>query len=74
LTSVVKGIDVFVFETIENVITTGSPGDQYVGGLANGGTDIAPYHDFEEVVPQQLKDEVDQLRQDIIDGTVVPGA
>ncbi len=73
LTSVVKGLDLFVYDTIENEALDGSPGGEYVGTLANGGTDIAPYHDFEGVVPEALKDEVDQLRQDIIDGVVVPG-
>ena len=73
LTSVVKGVDVFVFETIENDILFGTLGPDYVGTLINGGTDLAPYHDFEDDVPQPLKDEVDQLRLDVISGAVVPG-
>ena len=27
--------------------------------------DIAPYHDFEDDVPQDVKDFIDQLREDI---------
>jgi len=41
--------------------------------LANGGTDLAPYHEFDDDVPQALKEEVDQLRLDVIGGVVVPG-
>ncbi|MHA7133985.1 BMP family lipoprotein [Oerskovia turbata] len=71
LTSVLKQIG----QGVEDVITAASKdefsNDPYVGTLENGGVDIAPYHDFDSQVPQELKDEVDQLRKDIIDGTVV---
>jgi basic membrane protein A len=73
LTSVVKAVDIFVLETIENEILFGTPGPDYVGTLANGGTDLAPYHEFDDDVPQALEDEVDQLRLDIIGGVLVPG-
>jgi basic membrane protein A len=31
---------------------------------------LAPYHDLEDKVPAELQEEVDALRQDIIDGEV----
>jgi basic membrane protein A len=31
---------------------------------------IAPYHDFEDEVPDELKQEIDDLRQQIIDGSL----
>ncbi|MBD7949156.1 BMP family ABC transporter substrate-binding protein [Oerskovia sp. Sa4CUA1] len=71
LTSVLKEIGAGV----EDVITAASEdefsNEPYVGTLENGGVDIAPYHDFDSKVPQELKDEIDQLRKDIIDGTIV---
>lgn len=38
--------------------------------MADGATDIAPYHDFEDDIPQDVKDLINQTRQDIIDGTL----
>jgi len=39
--------------------------------MADGAADIAPYHGFENEIPQEVRDTVAQVRQDIIDGTVV---
>lgn len=74
LTSVIKKISAAVDDTIRNIIETGKAGEDYVGTLANGGLDLAPFHDQAADVPQALQDEIAQLRQDIIDGkiTVTP--
>lgn len=39
--------------------------------LDNGGPDIAPYHGFEDKLPQNVKDTVAEARQMIIDGDLV---
>ncbi|QSB17238.1 BMP family ABC transporter substrate-binding protein [Natronosporangium hydrolyticum] len=44
---------------------------EFYGTLENDGVSIAPYHEFEDEIDDELKAEVDQLRQDIIDGTIV---
>jgi basic membrane protein A len=44
--------------------------EPYVGTLENDGVGIAPYHDFEDEVPDELKQEIDDLRQQIIDGSL----
>jgi basic membrane protein A len=68
LTSVMKGIAV----AVEDAATTTASGEfsseAYIGTLENGGVDIAPYHDFDDEVSDELKAEVDELRQQIIDG------
>ena len=70
LTSVMKEMAV----AVEDVITGASGGEfdatPYVGTLENEGVGLAPYHDLEDKVPSELQDEVDALRQDIIDGEV----
>ncbi|MGB8020406.1 MAG: BMP family ABC transporter substrate-binding protein [Candidatus Nanopelagicales bacterium] len=43
----------------------------YVGNLANDGVSLAPYHDFEAKVPAELTAKIDELRKQIIDGTIV---
>lgn len=70
LTSILKRMDNSVFETIVNVAVLGSLGNQYLGTLENGGVGLAPYHDFEDAVPDELKVEIEQLEADIIAGNV----
>lgn len=70
LTSVAKGMDL----AVEKAITGASKGKfdntPYVGTLENGGTDIAPYHTWKSKIPSGLKDEIDQLRKDLISGKI----
>lgn len=70
LTSVRKNMDAAVYDAIEGELAGEDIGTLYVGTLDNGGVGLADYHDFDADVPQELKDEIDQLRQDIIDGVV----
>ena len=70
LTSVVKKMDVAVFDAIRMVVEGRFKGGTYVGTLANGGVDIAPYHDYDSKVPAWLKAEVEQVRQKIINGEI----
>jgi basic membrane protein A len=74
LTSVEKKMDNAVFDTVERVVNDNWEGGLYVGTLENEGVGIAPFHDFEDAVPQELKDELDQLREDIIGGMSVSPA
>lgn len=71
LTSVMKGIAV----AVEDAATTTAGGefssDPYIGTLENGGVDIAPYHEFDDDMSDELKSEVEELRQQIIDGDLV---
>ena len=42
----------------------------FVGTLANGGVGLAPYHDWDDRVSDELRAEVEQLLADITDGTI----
>lgn len=68
LTSVMKNMDVAVRDTVVEAESGDFAGGLYVGTLENDGVAIAPFHEFDDVVPQELKDKVDELRQQIIDG------
>lgn len=70
LTSIVKNIDVAVYDAIKAAKDGTFAGGTYVGTLANDGVTIAPYHDFEDQVPDDLKAEVEQARKDLIAGTL----
>ena len=71
LTSVIKRVDVAVRETIEQAAESGQPRGATVDrGLKEKGISLAPYGRFDDDVPQEVKDAVDQARQDIINGEV----
>jgi basic membrane protein A and related proteins len=70
LSSVQKKIDVAVFKTIQDVVNGKFTGGTVTYTLADGGVDLAPFHNFDSQVPQTLKDELTQLRADIISGAV----
>jgi basic membrane protein A and related proteins len=70
LTSVNKNMDVAVYDTMLSVIEGTFEGGLYVGTLENEGVDIAEFHRFEDEVPQELTDRIEELKQGIIDGDV----
>jgi basic membrane protein A and related proteins len=70
LTSVVKGMDVSVTEAIKESMEGNFSNELYDGTLANGGVGLAPFHDFDSKIPQELKDKIDELKQGIIDGSI----
>jgi basic membrane protein A and related proteins len=70
LTSVVKNMDVAVFDAIEAALNDEFEGGLYVGTLENEGVGIAPYNEFDDDVPQEVKDAVDEIRQGIIDDSI----
>ncbi|MGH9187167.1 MAG: BMP family lipoprotein [Acidimicrobiales bacterium] len=70
LTSVQKRMDVAVFDTIGAAVGGEFEGGIYSGTLENDGVGIADYQEFEDEVPQELKDEIEDLRQQIIDGDI----
>lgn len=69
-TSVYKGMDVSVFDAIKAAKEGKFTNEPYVGTLANEGTGISPFHEFESQVPAELKTELDQVKKDIIDGKI----
>jgi basic membrane protein A len=70
LTSVMKGIGEAVFDTIKEASQGSFSSDLYIGTLANEGVGLAPYHDFDSKIPAELKAKIEQLKSDIIDGTL----
>jgi len=68
LTSVMKEIGQSVFDTIKATEDGTYSNTPYVGTLANGGVGIAPYHNFDSKIPQEVKDKINQLQADIASG------
>lgn len=70
LTSIEKKIDNAVFTAVEAVVNDTFEGGNYQGTLENDGVAISPYHEFEDEIPDDLKQEVESLRQGIISGEI----
>jgi basic membrane protein A len=70
LTSVLKNMDVTTFNAIKAVVDGTFAGGVTVGTIENGGVGLAPYHDMDSMVSQELKDQIAALQAGIIDGSV----
>ena len=74
LTSVVKNMDVAVFDTIKDMQAgTFKGGTNYVGTLKNNGVGIAPFNQLDSKIPAALKTALDQVKKDLMDGKVKTG-
>jgi phosphonate transport system substrate-binding protein len=74
MTSVLKKIDVAVYEAVKRMDDgTFEGGTNYISTLANDGVGLAPYHDWEDRVPAELTAELDGIKQGIIDGSISTG-
>jgi basic membrane protein A len=70
LTSIMKNMNTAVFDTMGEVVDGSFAGGLYSGTLENGGVGLAPFHEFEGAVPQELADAITELQAGIIDGSV----
>jgi basic membrane protein A and related proteins len=70
LTSVVKSMDVAVFEATKSVGDGTFKGGVFVGTLKNSGVAIAPFHKLESLVSDQTEKDLEQIKADIIAGTL----
>jgi basic membrane protein A len=70
LTSIRKGMDVSVQEVVEAAGNGEFDATPYIGTLENGGVSLAPFHDFEDRVPEGLQAELDEITAGIIDGSI----
>ncbi|MBN1976790.1 MAG: BMP family ABC transporter substrate-binding protein [Anaerolineae bacterium] len=71
LTSVMKKMDNSNYAVVKDALEGTFKGcTNYVGDLANGGVDVAPYHDLDDAVPDDLKAEVEDLKAKIISGEI----
>jgi len=70
LSSVVK----LMGEAVDKVVTEDVDGkfdsSPYVGTLENEGVALAPFHDFDSKVSDDMKSELDQIKADIVSGKI----
>jgi basic membrane protein A len=70
LTSAIKKIPESVYVVLESVANDNFEGGTKSYGLAEDATGIAPFHGFDDVVPQEVKDAVATAREDILSGEI----
>ncbi len=73
LTSILKRVDLVSYKAVEALVNGEFEGGLLDFKLENGGVDLADYHDNTDKVSADLQAEVEQLKQDIIDGKVSTG-
>lgn len=71
LTTVEKDVETVVDQAVRDVGEGTFEGGTYLGTLENGGVGISPFHEFEGDVPQELKDELEAITDDITAGEIV---
>ncbi len=71
LSSVLKGMDVLTTNIIKSAKEGTFKGGNNVGNLANNGVGLAEFHNLDSMVSAELKAELEQLKADIIAGTIV---
>ncbi len=70
LTSVMKLMDATTMQVIKSVIDGTFQGGVTVGTLANNGVALAPLHNLESLASAELLAEIEQIKADIIAGTL----
>jgi len=70
LTSMIKNVDVAVFETIKKVVENKFQGGEYEFGLAEGGVGFVYDDNNKAKIPQAVADEMKTLTKQIVDGTI----
>ena len=72
LTSIIKRIDNSVFQAIERAINGDEPQPVFVSTLENEGVGIAPFHDYEDEISDEVKAALEEMADAIIAGDLVP--
>ncbi|WP_426247045.1 BMP family lipoprotein [Nocardioides sp. LHG3406-4] len=73
LTSVVKGMDVAVEEAIKASVDGSFSNELFNGTLENGGVSLAPYHEAEGDISDDVKSQIEDLKSQIVDGSLKVG-
>jgi len=71
LTSMIKKVDVAVFDTVEDLVAGRFQGGVREFGLAQDGVDYVFDDNNRDRIPSAIRKRVEQLRNDVIDGKIV---
>jgi len=72
LTSVIKRIDNSVFQAVERGLNGDAPEAAFLSNLENEGVGIAPFHDYDAEITDEVKAAIEEMQAAIIAGDLVP--
>jgi len=70
LTTTMKNLGLSIIKAANQVADGTFEGGTYFAHLADGGLELAPFHDYDSQVPDELKAGLAKVKEDIISGTV----
>jgi basic membrane protein A len=74
LTSCMKRLDHAIYNMLMDIHTeTFTSGQTITYNLANQGVNLAPYHDFDTIIPDSIKQAITTIKQGIMQGTIQTG-
>ncbi len=73
LTSILKNMDATVMQVVKEAMDGTFKGGNVVGTLANNGVGLAPFHDMDSMVSDELKGEIAAIQEQIISGDIKVG-
>lgn len=72
LTSVIKRIDNSVFQAVERGLNGDAPQPAFLSNLENEGVGIAPFHDYDGEITDEVKAAIEEMQAAIIAGELAP--
>jgi basic membrane protein A len=72
LTSIIKRIDNSVFQAVERALNGDEVQPVFLSNLENEGVGIAPFHDYEEEISDEVKATIEEMQEMIIAGELSP--
>ena len=74
LSCAMKRLDNALYAVIKSFVENDFDGGGiYTGKLSNEGVAMAPYHDYENQIPDSIKQEIESIKNGIIDGSIDTG-
>lgn len=70
LTSVLKNTGVTTYEIIRRSLEGKFEAGKYIGRLDNDGVGLAPFYEMEGIIPEQIRNEIQEIREKIINGEI----
>ena len=70
ISSAMKNVDVAVFEYLKSVNDGSSKGGVNTANMSNGGVGLAPFHDFDSKVPEDIKTKIKDATEGIKNGSI----
>ena len=73
ISSAMKNVDVAVYEYLKSVNAGSSKAGMVTANIQNGGVGLAPFHDWDSKIPQDVKDLIAKAAAGLKDGSIPTG-